>query len=226
MHVMELGCATGGNSVHLLREVISSTSRHVAVAQVDLPSNAWQCVFDRAREWATPATSHCVVGRSFYEKHLCPPGSVDLCFSFTSLHWVRSEQTWPAGPEQVRSQVAEWQAGEGSASFRVLVENTLTALKRGGVAVWAFPACDEEEVELFGSAFAYREAVTGIFGSTQETNIPALYRTPATVRSVLQEFREAKVLSLELQQLQIVAEGADVAAECRKVWKLDLRSSN
>jgi hypothetical protein len=94
--ILELGCATGGNSVALLKLVCSlgPSDRSILVIQNDLPDNAWSECFALVPLWSDSRCSHAVIGVSFYSS-LLPPSSVDFVFSSTALHWGRVVVPFP-----------------------------------------------------------------------------------------------------------------------------------
>src|SRR5688500_3660037 len=81
-NVLELGCATGGNSVTWIEEIKSllGRKRQLHVVQEDLPSNHWSETLKTQELWVDDNTFGSVIGRSFY-RPLVPDNSVDLCFS-------------------------------------------------------------------------------------------------------------------------------------------------
>lgn len=144
--VLELGCATGGNSVPMLKEILRARSEWVHVYQDDLPDNKWSDCFSVAEQWMDLSrTSHCVIGRSFYTRGLVPPGSCDFVFSFTALHWCRKIQPWPRLGQTVQHYLNATEV-ESTESLRQVLRSTIESLKENGLMFWKIPGMSLDAV--------------------------------------------------------------------------------
>lgn len=207
--VLELGCATGGNSVAWIRRVLDAEAarlRPVHVIQNDLAGNAWSEVFALRPQWERPGVTHAIVGRSFYEP-LVPPASVDFCFSFTALHWGRNLLPFPYQREGLAAILSGGEK-EDRESFLCLVKNARDALKSGGCAFWAFPSIvaedmgEEEQYAATRLFVAMAEALFEVFHVSPEERSAFLqlyicFRSEKQVRSAVSEFADLEVLFLK-----------------------------
>eukprot|EP00878_Enallax_costatus_P036307 GHUV01040750.1.p1 GENE.GHUV01040750.1~~GHUV01040750.1.p1 ORF type:complete len:209 (+),score=36.95 GHUV01040750.1:73-699(+) len=106
LHVAEWGCAHGANSIEpicLLADILARRCQEQAgtqqqlqvhVTHVDVPNNDWPALFSCTHQYeeqihqAHPSVqvTSAAIGKSMYERNF-PSGSLDLGFSFSTLHW-------------------------------------------------------------------------------------------------------------------------------------------
>lgn len=144
--VLELGCATGGNSTSVVQFLKSRlrASQTLHVYQLDLPTNEWSEAFASASTWVDARTTHTAIGRSFYEEHLVPAGSIDFIFSFTALHWDLVDLPFCFAAMSEAEYVA-WHEATVAAqkvSCAILARNMLTCLAPHGVAFLMMPGLE------------------------------------------------------------------------------------
>lgn len=85
------GCASGGNALHLIRQVkesVQASGRAVHAMLTDLPHNDFNAVLaNRARELVPAPFYLSVAAGSFFEQ-LLPAQSLDVAVSFSAVHWL------------------------------------------------------------------------------------------------------------------------------------------
>jgi SAM-dependent methyltransferase len=101
LHVADIGCATGENSLPLMSQVVdiitSNTSTgnksDITVHFCDLPSNQWSTLFtniSKESKFQQPNVYSTAVGKSMFHK-LFPDNSMDVIFSASAMHWLNTE---------------------------------------------------------------------------------------------------------------------------------------
>lgn len=152
VRVLELGCATGGNSVlpvQKMQELLGDDAI-LEIFHCDLAQNNWTDMMMCARHYleGKNGTFSFCIGRSFYEQNIVPPESIDFCFSHTALHWVRRPLRFPSCLEELDTFWFGSESGEEKIdSMRILVDNALRYLRRGGVCFWTFYGGPENAAE-------------------------------------------------------------------------------
>lgn len=145
--VLELGCATGGNSVGPMREIRRLCGPHVELTafQCDLPSTKWEVLSSTMAGFRDePRTYLSFISSSFYHPNgLCRKGSVDFVFSFTAVHWIREHNPlWRSDEEFI---AAMQHAPPLDESFTFLMEQLAHVLKPGGTAFLLFPCASSSD---------------------------------------------------------------------------------
>jgi hypothetical protein len=217
--ILELGCATGGNSVVLLKLVCSfvPSERSVLVVQNDLPDNAWNECFALVPQWSDGRCSHAVIGASFYSP-LLPPSSVDFVFSSTALHWGRFVVAFPFC-ESDMSDYYSTLVQESEESMRLLVRNTLASLKPGGTVHWKFYGLTgdiEKDTLTQRVNFAHAALWAELLQLSEEEkrefwHAPLIMRTPEHVRNVLHEFDDIEIIEVSAEYAKTVSLPPDLA---------------
>lgn len=140
--VLELGCATGGNSVQPLEAVKKEVgSAEILIYQCDLASTKWEVLARTMAPLKDERTHFAFIASSFYDD-LLPRGSVDFLFSFTAIHWVREHNPlWRSDAEYI----ATTRYPCVDSSFVLLSKQILKLLRTGGTAFLCFPCASSND---------------------------------------------------------------------------------
>lgn len=210
--VLELGCATGGNSVEPLQEVRTQwgAQRDVLVYQCDLPSTAWATLMKTmaALKEKEKGMHFAAIGSSFYEEVL-PKQHVDFVFSFTALHWVREHNPFWRSDDEYRAYQRQQRGVDES--FKVVVGRIADVLKPRGAAFLSFPCARSGDADatlkecgtMIRMWYALRKAWTPVLALSAEEDeegvfgLPKIWRSLEQVREYLQGVSQLQVLHCE-----------------------------
>lgn len=231
--VLELGCASGGNSTQLLKIILKKLAgMFVFVLQNDLPTNDFRAVFALRDSWIERGqVAHAVIGKSFYEGNLVLPGSVNFVFSCNSIHWVRKKFPLPACNGDVET-LKEIEHDEDADSFRVLIENCKNALCPGGIVAWYFPSLIDDpflDTEFHRVFIVYAGALREYFKlSSYEmwecVTSFGLLRSPKTIRKVFSEFTGIDLIFFETKPT-LLTEDVNPTHAAKKISRSLISSS-
>lgn len=130
-NVGEWGCAHGGNSISPVYTICESLSRRLSnsdqklqvhVTHTDVKGNSWQELFACAQQYQNKVhanlddiqITYAGIGSSQYVRNL-PNSTLDLGFSFNSVHWLRA---WPCRLQHAMSPFSHRVSWRHSALFK------------------------------------------------------------------------------------------------------------
>jgi hypothetical protein len=87
LNILDVGCATGENTITLLNDILPHLHSKTTVHLNDLPSNDWKILKANISSSSLPL-NFSYLPKSFYEP-LQPHNTVDLCVSYVAGHWLK-----------------------------------------------------------------------------------------------------------------------------------------
>mmetsp|Transcript_31982 Transcript_31982/g.67310 ORF Transcript_31982/g.67310 Transcript_31982/m.67310 type:complete len:344 (-) Transcript_31982:397-1428(-) len=227
LRICDLGVAGGANAIHIMRRVAESLpGRVIEYALEALPQNDWNELVATLQSAELPGTVFPrFIARSFYEP-LFPEGSLHLCLSYITLHWLSGRPTRPI------------QSGEGAVMANERGVNALTAsawreqahadlthflslrareLCTGGDGVFlmvsAEPCVNGWVQPPSGGASIFSEAVSRAVKSGQLTAeeaaravVPYYLRSKAEVEAAVAAVPELELIELRAEKFVIASE--------------------
>lgn len=161
----DMGCADGGTSIDMVRAMIAAlrardAAKPISVLYADQPGNDFNALF-KILHGGTPIRSYlgevegvhvAATATSFYRRVL-PPGSLDLGFSATAMHWLSrkpcdiDDHVQAVGAEgAARAAFAE----QGRRDWETILLHRAAELAPGGAMVFA-NFCRDEQGRYLGS---------------------------------------------------------------------------
>jgi len=196
--IAEFGSADGSNSVGILHQVISTIrsqnpSKTIKIICNDLPMADFTSLFQNLdvlkQEFGNIFIS--AIGESFYSQVL-PSNSVDLAFSFTSVHWAQKapcfinsllftgNETEKLDPEAVTA----WKK-QGEQDWELFLEMRYAELKRHGfIYVSTIQFAESSTQGLIGDESTNREAMSAVVRVLEEYNCEE-YKTEFNVPAII-----------------------------------------
>ncbi|KAK6335594.1 hypothetical protein TWF696_002362 [Orbilia brochopaga] len=160
--IVDYGCSQGGNSI-LDRLASSSTA---SLVFEDLPSNEFTSLINLLPKlfasYPTLKLYPSLIPKSFYESAV-PPGSVDLGYTLSTIHWLK-RMPFPKPPTETVSEYYSKRDSRNSAAAEQDLREFLTLrgqeIKSGGHLVIAcFGSFTKEEIARYKDALILRHRV-------------------------------------------------------------------